>query len=971
MSTVTVVLLDTPTVLLDHQPIKLPYRKAEAAFYYLAVRKKASRTELMTLLWGDFPEETARKNLRNALYKIRKVFGQDVILSPGQSEITVNPEVDWIVDTDLFSSEDHHAWQHYIQGFLHGFHIKDAEDFDVWMERQRQVFLDKYVRKLQTAIRAAWDAGNHDRVIEMAKALTRQDPYDEACRRALMNAFALKGEIHRAVQEYEDITRILSDELGIQPEMETQNLYHSLMHQRRPTEMKDPLQPHEALFGRTDELSQLQQIFDRFRWKPHPRLILISGEAGIGKTMLVQQFLRTEADQHVQVIDANCYQQEEAFLLKPWQPVFSELADLIEREDMQLPLNWIYQISRQFPSFESLIREQKAGPLTEMLPESIHQPLLEAVAGVLKKVAASRPLLILFEDIQWMDPASRQLMQRILQSFSMPVLFVATVRDGYEEHLSALTALAGRKGILHRIPLERFSENDTISWVLQETEDLTLDDLNCHQIYLETGGNPFFVAEYLHALRTFGNTHELSARAQNIMQSRFYEIPEETRKLLELISLFFHRVPLKTLASLSSADEVDVADMLQHLISRGILREVVDGSKVSVMFSHQKFREYVYDQQTMAKRKLLHHRVGLQLESGLKGNAADRLKYTDLAHHYRLSGDYSLALKYTMCYLNAYLDYYHELFPSAMAPQDLTRQSLFLTREEIFQYFGEVEEIMNLMDPEDFQDKDVRFWKTSYLHLKGRLLIREGDYQQGVSTTKEMIELAKQMENWDYAVNGYQQLTNHGIQTQQMEIMRINIEAATQLAETYGLEEKLPVLLRLQGLYLLMKRDFMEAEEVLRKAIDSVRQLKEKHQHHAVHIAACHYYLGEIMRHQGNYQTAISQYQQSIQVCSQQAAHHSIAVFYTGMGQTFLEMGDREEAQAVLEKALHFYRQFEVYWRRSIACACLAQIHAEKGNRSETVRLLKDAERFAEMLQNPYEQSVLQQIHQRINDLLS
>jgi DNA-binding SARP family transcriptional activator/tetratricopeptide (TPR) repeat protein len=969
MSTITVVMLDTPTVLLDHQPVKLPYRKAEAVFYYLAVRKRASRTELMTLLWGDFPEETARKNLRNALYKIRKVFNQDVILSPGQSEVAVNPDVNWIVDTDLFNHEDGHAWQHYAHGFLHGFHIKDAEDFEAWVDQQRQIYLDKYVKKLQAAIWEARSAGDQDQVVELAKALTRQDPYDEAVRRTLMIAFAQKGEIHRAFKEYEDITRILSIELGIQPETETQNLYHALMHQRRPTETPDFSQPYEALYGRVDELSQLQEIFDRFRWKPHPRLILISGEAGIGKTMLVQQFLRTEADHHVQVIDANCYQQEEAFLLKPWQPVFSEMADLIEREHMQLPLNWIYQISRQFPSFESLIREQKADPPAEMLPELLHHPLLEAVAGVLKKVAASRPLLILFEDIQWMDTVSRQLMQRILQSFSMPVLFVATVRDGYEEHLSGLTALTGRKGILHRIPLERFSESDTTSWVLRETKELALEDLNCHQIYLETQGNPFFVAEYLNALRTFGNTLELSARAQNIMQSRFYEIPEETRKLLELISLFFHRVPLKTLASLSSADEMDVADMLQHLISRGILREVVDGSKISVMFSHQKFREYVYDQQTMSKRKLLHRRVGLQLEAGLKGNAADRLKYTDLAHHFRLSGDNSLALKYTMCYLNAYLDYYHELFPSAVAPLDLPRESLFLTREEIFQYFGEVEEIMDLMDPEDFQDKDVRFWKTSYLHLKGRLLIREGDYEQGVSTIKEMIELAKEMENWDYAVNGYQQLTNYGIQTQQVEIMRINIEAAKQLAEAHDLEEKLPVLLRLQGLYLLMKRDFMEAEGVLRKAIDSVRQLKEKHHQHAVHIAACHYYLGEIMRHQGKYQTAISQYQQAIQACSQQATHHSIAVFYTGMGQTYLEMDDREEAQAVLEKALQFYRQFEIYWRRSIACACLAQIHAEKGNRGETVRLLRDAERFAEMLQNPYEQRVVKQIHQQINGL--
>ena len=973
MSIIHITLLDSPTVRKNEQPVKLSYRKAEAILYYLAVKKKASRRELMTHFWGDLPDETARNNLRNALYRIRKTLGADAVLTPGQVEIYLNPAIEYVIDIDGFLSDEPNAWQLYRRGFLHGFYVKNANDFDEWMTEFRQLFMEQYVRKLHAGIKNAKDEGNYEGIIEMARHVVREDPYDEVARRYLMECYAIRGEVHHAVQEYESITEILRKDLGIQPETETIKLYETIMQQRNSVASDgEDSTSNPVFYGREQEMHQLQQKLDAFLQSSRPEMILVSGEAGIGKTFLMRRLIQQEAGRNYHVLEANCYQQEESFLLKPWQPIFSDLLDLIIRESIELPYRWVHQMAHYFPVFEALLESHSSDGNLAEVGGTLQQPILEAASGVFKRAAVDRKIILFFEDIHWMDATSRQLIQRMLQESSLSVLFAATVRDGYEDRLNELTTVAGRRGILHRIPLERFSEAETIWWTHQELVKLSLDHMDYQQVYLETRGNPFFVSEYLNALKTYGSSKELSSRAQDMLQSRLHELAPDTRKLLELASLFFHRVPLQTITAVSSADEEEAVDMLQQLIQRGILREVVEGNKISVEFIHQRFREYIYEQQSLAKRRLLHARVGKQLEKNLKGNSRDLLRYTDLIHHYKRSGDLGSALKYTVKYLNAYLDYYHELFPSAFYPNNLPQQSLYLTLEETRRYFSEVEQIMREMDPEEFQLEETRQWQISYLHLKGRLLIREGEYDTGLLTTKKMIALAEESGHWNYAISGYQQITNYGIQTQQLEIMKKNIEDAMKLASLHGFDDKIPVLLRLLGLYKLMNHEFDQAENVLYKAIDVTDKSHDKDHQHVVHLSACRYYLGEIKRNQGKHKEAILEYKRAVADCEEQGAqHHSIAVFYTGMGQAYVELGLFEEGEKCLKQALGYFRQYEIFWRRSIANAYLALIQAEKCQPEAAKNYLKDAKIFASMLKNPYELNVLHRMTKIIEEKLN
>ena len=89
---VQVFLLGNPRVLLDHTEVIFPYRKVEGLFYYLCIKGVVSRDEAIGIFWADCTEGSARKNLRDALYHLKKLFGEELISAEGNNRITLKKE---------------------------------------------------------------------------------------------------------------------------------------------------------------------------------------------------------------------------------------------------------------------------------------------------------------------------------------------------------------------------------------------------------------------------------------------------------------------------------------------------------------------------------------------------------------------------------------------------------------------------------------------------------------------------------------------------------------------------------------------------------------------------------------------------------------------------------------------------------------------------------------------------------------
>lgn len=99
MEEIAVQLFGIPEIRLGDEKIRFPYKKAEAFFYYLCVRKKVSRDQVICLLWGDEDETSGKKKLRDAVYQVKRLLGKDLLLTGGHTEIELNPQAplrtDW------------------------------------------------------------------------------------------------------------------------------------------------------------------------------------------------------------------------------------------------------------------------------------------------------------------------------------------------------------------------------------------------------------------------------------------------------------------------------------------------------------------------------------------------------------------------------------------------------------------------------------------------------------------------------------------------------------------------------------------------------------------------------------------------------------------------------------------------------------------------------------------------------------
>ena len=102
MAEIRIYVLQSPRILMDDHLITLPYKKAEALLYYLAIEKKVTREHAAALLWDTCEEATAKKNLRHALYTIRKTFHISLIISSDRQTLCLNPEINFSVDYDAF-----------------------------------------------------------------------------------------------------------------------------------------------------------------------------------------------------------------------------------------------------------------------------------------------------------------------------------------------------------------------------------------------------------------------------------------------------------------------------------------------------------------------------------------------------------------------------------------------------------------------------------------------------------------------------------------------------------------------------------------------------------------------------------------------------------------------------------------------------------------------------------------------------
>lgn len=348
-------LFGPPRIEQKDQPIPLGIRKGIALLVYLAVTRQAhSRDALATLFWPESSQQEARASLRRMLYRLNQLFRNDVVLAE-RDLVQLEPTVDLWLDVmefrqivaaslqrdsgailDELRRPLEEAVDLYTDDFMAGFSLPDCAEFDDWQFFQREELRQLLASTLEKLMGFYEEQAQFEQAISFARRWLAMDRMHEPAHRHLMRLYACAGQQSAALRQYEECVRILDEELGVEPEDETSDLFEAIRLRRfpaEPTRTTAPVQlpavhtaperaqyplPVEALplVGRDVEVAQLHNMLAN----PRCRLITLVGLGGNGKTHLALEAAHRLADK-----EHNNF---------PDGIVFVPLADRVDRSDL-------------------------------------------------------------------------------------------------------------------------------------------------------------------------------------------------------------------------------------------------------------------------------------------------------------------------------------------------------------------------------------------------------------------------------------------------------------------------------------------------------------------------------------------------------------------------------------------------------------------------------------------------------------
>jgi DNA-binding SARP family transcriptional activator len=632
----------------------LPAKKARALLAYLALPpgRPHTREKLTNLLWGDTPESLARQAFRQTLSRLRRALGEaGAALEDASDSVRLNPGLAWIdaVEFEAAASSGSRAGleravELYRGDFLDGLEV-DEPPFEEWRiverERLRELVLETLVRLL----REQMAAGQAVPAIQTAMRTLALDPLQEAVHRALMQLLLGQGRRAAALQQYQACVVALQRELGAEPEEETRRLYREILRATRPAASVDAgpgrlaaaRGAETALVGRGGELERLTKAVARML-DEGGHVALITGEAGIGKSRLLQAFAACAAVRACWLSVGRCHETERALPFRPWIDALRGAGPALDPDVRErLDETSRAQLTALFPELRG---SRDTGATPDAPPTLLFEPLLALVGALVSQ----QPVVLVIEDLHWADTMSARFLAFLGRRIHRwPVLVVGTTRPEDLVDAPALTqALAELRadGRLDEVVLGALSEAESRALVraLQPATRAGQDRERLErEIWSMSEGSPFVIVESVRGLQQ-GTPVGLGRGVRDFVAARLSRLGDVPRQCVAVASAIGRDFSFALLARGARLGEREAADAVEELVRRRVLGAVGD----RLDFCHDRIRVVAYEQLLPARRALVHAAIGEALETLHRAQLDDVAG--ELGHHYLAAGDFGRAV---------------------------------------------------------------------------------------------------------------------------------------------------------------------------------------------------------------------------------------------------------------------------------------------------------------------------------------
>ncbi|MCB9076027.1 MAG: AAA family ATPase [Anaerolineaceae bacterium] len=703
MPQLSLYLFGPPRLELDGRPVDISRRNVLALAAYLAItRRPHSREALATMFWPEYEASKAKAALRRTLSALNTALDGDW-LDADRETIGFDSERDIWVDVRQFEwclgearngagtlTRLTEAVALYHDDFLAGFSLRASPAFDEWQFFQSEALRRELAQALERLV-AGHRQSNVQAAFPYAQRRVEIDPLDEAAQRDLMRLYVQAGQRTAAVRQYRLLTEALQAELGASPAPETVELFRQLQTAAEPipfeppaflTDDFQPARPPALFVAREREMTQLDGYLAQ-ALDGQGQVVFITGQAGSGKTALVQAFARQAqaAVPDLLVAPGSC----DAYLglgdpYLPFREILQLLAGDVEprwtrgditRENARRVWNFLSQsiqtlktvgpglidrlISQNIlpePAHRALAEltpwetpDRSANPPTDGQPS--HNDLCEQVAHFLSELAQQRPLLLIIDDAQWIDAASINLLFSLSRRLSTGrILLLVTYRPD--------DVALGRAGDRHPLApvineIQRHYGHPPLDLAQTMTYDFIEALLNAvpnqlgpafrAALYRRTQGHPLFTVELLRSLQARGDLVKngqgiwvesdaidwasLPARVEAVIEERLGRLDDRLRTILATAAVEGETFTVQVVAQVQNMSEGELLRILsQELVQRHQLILEQGEEKVGSMYlARFHFRHALFQQ-------YLYRTLGSSERRWLHGQVAAVLEQT-------------------------------------------------------------------------------------------------------------------------------------------------------------------------------------------------------------------------------------------------------------------------------------------------------------------------------------------------------
>jgi DNA-binding SARP family transcriptional activator len=632
------------------------------AYLVLNANIAQPRQNVAFLLWPNTSEANARNNLRQYLHQLRHLLPDaDRLIASDANTIYWVKDEHQFVDVEQFElslaeaeaaeqRSDLGAEQRWLEGALSLYRGDLLPGFyDDWISADRERLRQECQHAYQKLARALEELRDYAAALQAAQALVRLDPLDENTYVTLIRLHDLNRDLPAARRVYQNAADTLQRELGVEPGRLLQQAYERAM---RPHEihLSERRAAPLTLVGRKLEWQQLQAAWQHAT-SEKAQFTLITGEAGIGKSRLAEEFYTWASKHGFMTARARSYAAEGRLSLAP---VIEWLRSSTLRPFLNtLDKVWLTEVARLLPELFSEYKDlAHPAPIGEY---GQRQHFFEGLARAI--LAAPLPTLLWIDDLQWCDPETLEWLHFLLRfKPHSPLMVLGTARseESLPDHpLVGLAQQLQGEGKFISIALSPLDAAETAQ-LAHQVEGRELEIPTALRLFRETEGNPLFIVETLRSGAGMGaddpetaapqldlGASKLPPRVYGVIAGRLAQLSPIARRLTELGAAIGREFTLDVLLLAGQEDEANTITALDELWQKRILREQ---SANLFDFTHDKLREIAYAEISAPRRRMLHRQIAQALEA-LNAEWLDKVS-AQIAAQYEQAALFEQAIPY-------------------------------------------------------------------------------------------------------------------------------------------------------------------------------------------------------------------------------------------------------------------------------------------------------------------------------------